>query len=131
MFMYRLNPFTYAVEGLLGVSLANAPVRCAEWELLEIRTPKGSHCKDYLRPHIDEHGGYIASGSASAGGACRYCPMSNTNDFLDTVNVEYGNRWRDFGILWAFTVFNVAFALFVFWLARVPHKKLSIKGKKE
>lgn len=31
----------------------------------------------------------------------------------------YANRWRDFGLLWAYVVFNIIAAVGIYWLARV------------
>jgi ATP-binding cassette, subfamily G (WHITE), member 2, PDR len=40
-------------------------------------------------------------------------------------------RWRNFGIMWLFIVFNVAGALFLYWLTRVPKKSKTEKKVKK
>jgi len=39
IFMYRVSPFTYLVEGLLGNGVAHAPVHCADNEFLQFTAP--------------------------------------------------------------------------------------------
>ncbi|CCF46345.1 ABC transporter [Colletotrichum higginsianum] len=125
IFMYRVNPFTYFVEGFLGTALANARASCAPNEFLVFNPPAGSTCAEYLRPYVDVMGGSVDNPDATD--ACRFCPIAETNSFLASVNVDFANRWRNFGIMWAFVVFNVAAAFFLYWLARVP-KKSKVKS---
>jgi hypothetical protein len=39
--------------------------------------------------------------------------------------------WRNFGILWAFCIFNIVAALALYWLLRMPKTKKDKKDKKE
>jgi len=55
--------------------------------------------------------------------------LSSTNQFLAQVSSNYALRWRNFGILWAFIIFNGFAAVFLYWLVRVP-KKSGRKVKK-
>jgi ABC-type multidrug transport system permease subunit len=123
IFMYRVNPFTYVVDGFLGTALANAPVSCASNEILTFNSPADTTCGSYLAGYIEQAGGYVLDPDVA--GICNYCPMASTNDFLSSLSMSYGNRWRNFGILWVYVVFNIGAAVFIYWLARVP------KGKKE
>lgn len=76
--------------------------------------------------YIDMAGGRLVN-SIGNDSACSFCPMVDTNAFLSSINISWDNRWRDFGILWAYIVFNVSAATFIFWLARVPKRE---NGKK-
>lgn len=117
IFMYRVNPFTYVVEGFLGSALANSPVHCASNEFLHFQKPDNASCEEYMQPYIDATGGYL---TPSGGGECSFCPMDETNAFLSGININFANRWRDFGFLWAYCVFNIAAAIGMYWLVRVP-----------
>jgi ABC-type multidrug transport system permease subunit len=121
IFMYRVSPFTYLVEGLLGNGVAHAPVHCADNEFLRFSAPSGSTCAEYLRPYIQAAGGYLIDPDATQ---CEFCSLDNTDTFLSLVSISFANRWRDFGILFVYIIFNVFAATFIYWLARVP------KGKK-
>ncbi|KAG3192953.1 hypothetical protein PC129_g25023 [Phytophthora cactorum] len=115
--MYRLNPFTYVVEGFLGTSLANAPVAYAAEEFVEFSAPTGSNCGEYMAPFLETVGGYVKNNSSIV---CEYCAMADTNAFLSGIHISFDNRWRDFGIMWAYCIFNVAVAVGLYWLVRVP-----------
>lgn len=128
IFMYRVNPFTYIVDGFLGTALANAPVECASGEILTFAPPNGSTCAGYMADFMDNAGGYLAGSSGDSTEECQFCPMKDTNAFLATINVDFANRWRNFGLLWAYIIFNIAAAAFFYWLARVPKNR---KIKKE
>lgn len=121
IFMYRCNPFTYFVEGFLGTALSNAGATCATNEFLRFDPPNGSTCIEYLQDYKDVAGGFV--GNPQATSQCEYCPVAETNKFLMGVNIDFANRWRNFGIMWAFIIFNILSAVFFFWLTRVPKTK--------
>jgi ATP-binding cassette subfamily G (WHITE) protein 2 (PDR) len=75
-----------------------------------------------MRDYISEVGGFLHDPQATS--ECQYCQMDNTDQFLKRINAHWDTRWRDFGILWVYVAFNVAGAIFFYWLCRVP------KGKK-
>ncbi|PHH91470.1 hypothetical protein CDD83_309 [Cordyceps sp. RAO-2017] len=125
IFMYRVNPFTYVVEGFLGTSLANAPMHCEPSEFIDFNAPGGTTCGDYLAPYIARAGGYVEDAGASQ---CRFCPLAETNAYLSTINVSFSHRWRDFGFMWVYCIFNIAVAIFLYWLVRVPKKEGSRKS---
>lgn len=127
--MYRLSPFTYLVSGVMSTGIAKTAVVCAEREYLYFDPPSGQTCKQFLDPYMSYAGGYLTNDNATA--ACRFCSLSDTDAFLAQVNVFYSERWRNFGILWAYVIFNIAGAVFLYWLARVPKVKKEKKEKKE
>ncbi|OHW91199.1 ABC-2 type transporter [Colletotrichum incanum] len=124
IFMYRVNPFTYVVEGFLGTSLANAPVQCASNEYVTFAAPGNQTCGQYLSDYISVAGGYLSDPNAGNGANCQYCALADTNTFLRGISVEFGNRWRDFGFLWIYTIFNIGMAILIYWLVRMPKKSM-------
>ncbi|KAK7747504.1 Multidrug resistance protein [Cytospora paraplurivora] len=122
IFMYRVSPFTYLVQGMLAASVANTAVECASNELLTFQPLSNQTCGEYMGNYIAVSGGYLTNADATSD--CTYCSISDTNVFLAEVSTNYDDRWRNFGILWAFIIFNIFASLGVYWLARVP------KGKK-
>ncbi|KAL0940175.1 ABC multidrug transporter [Colletotrichum truncatum] len=126
VWVYRVNPFTYLVEGLLGTGLANAGIHCAKNEFLLMNPPPGMTCGQYLQTYIAQAGGYLADPAAM--GNCSFCTTSNTNEVLAGVHVEFGNRWRDLGILFAYVFVNAVLAFALYWV-RVPKPKKDKDGK--
>lgn len=116
---------TYLVSGMLSVGLANSHISCSTEELLHFSPPSLTNCSTYLAPYIEDLGGYLTPQSMGSTSECVFCSGSDTNVFLKSVSAEYGDRWRNFGILWVYVIVNIAAAVGLYWLARMP------KGKRE
>ncbi|KAK9476559.1 ABC-2 type transporter-domain-containing protein [Lipomyces japonicus] len=118
IFMYRLSPFTYLAEAMLVTGVANTEVKCNEVELLHFQPANNLTCGEYMQPYINRAGGNIINPDAAEN--CQFCSVGSTNVFLESVSAHYDHRWRNFGIMWGYIVFNVFAAFFLYWLARVP-----------
>ncbi|EXJ82897.1 ATPase [Capronia epimyces CBS 606.96] len=127
IFMYRVSPFTYLIDGMLSTAVAHTKVICAKNEYLNFDPPSGQTCADYMRSYMNASGGYLQDPSATTN--CGYCPIDSTDTFLAGISAHPNLTWRNFGLLWAYIVFNIAAAIFFYWLVRVPKNKR--KGKKE
>ncbi|KAG2197666.1 hypothetical protein INT47_002373 [Mucor saturninus] len=113
--MYWLDPYHYVIEGLVVIVMDSVKVTCNEWDFTKIPAPPGVNCGDYMADFFAADGpGYIEDNSAMD--MCNYCPYKVGNEFYERrIGWSYDNRWRDFGILCAYYVFNVfAFMVFVF-----------------
>jgi len=126
--MYRLSPFTYLVSGMLSVGLANSSVQCADNEFVLFEPPSDRTCGQYIAQYKQTFVGYMDDPEARSG--CRYCSIEDTNVFLRSISSDYSQAWRNFGILWAFVIFNVVAALVLYWLVRMPKPKKE-KGDKK
>ena len=114
--MYRLSPYTYLIEALLGQALGKMSIECSAVEYVTIVPPSGQTCAEYMDPFISTAGGYLQNPSASAD--CKYCSFASTDAFLETsFNIFYSHHWRNLGIFVAFILFNVS-ACFSAWLCR-------------
>jgi ATP-binding cassette, subfamily G (WHITE), member 2, PDR len=123
IFMYRVSPFTYLVDGMMSVGLANTAAVCSDIEYLNFNPPSGMNCSAYLEPYISYAGGYLTNTTMGATENCQFCPIADTNVFLTSLSSSYSHRWRNFGLMWVYIVFNIAGAIFLYWLARVPKNK--------
>jgi ATP-binding cassette subfamily G (WHITE) protein 2 (PDR) len=122
IFMYRVNPFTYLVSSFLATTLGRAPAHCAETEFQTFFPPQGQTCGEYMAEYMSTAGGYLRDANATQ--QCGFCQIDSTDQFLQKVGVNWDTRWRDFGLLWVYIVVNIAAAIFLYWLCRVP------KGRK-
>jgi len=127
IFMYRVSPFTYLVSGMMSTGLANTKVVCASIEYLHFNPPSGETCLTYLAPYISLAGGYLEYPNATTD--CSFCTVEDTNVFLARVNSFYDQRWRNFGLMWVYIIFNIFGAVGMYWLVRVP-KKEQVKKEK-
>ncbi|KAL3446381.1 ABC-2 type transporter-domain-containing protein [Aspergillus insuetus] len=128
IFMYRVNPLTYLVSSLLSAGLGDAPMHCADNELLTFSAPDGMICGDYMQGYQAANGGYLLNPNAQGSEQCNYCALEYTNDYLSNLSINFDNRWRDFGLLWVYIVVNTAGAVAFYWLFRVPRAKKAQKA---
>ncbi|KAL4861099.1 hypothetical protein BDV12DRAFT_180739 [Aspergillus spectabilis] len=126
IFMYRVSPFTYLTSGMLSTAISGTEVVCDSIETLTMDPPENQTCGEYLGPFINAAGGAIQNPDATS--QCAYCAMAKTDDFLASINSYWGDAWRNFGLMWAYILFNVAMSIGIYWLARVP--KGSMKKQK-
>lgn len=125
--MYKLSPFTYILEAMLGAIVHNEPVQCNEQEFARFPAPPGQTCQSYVQSFIDEAGGYVRTGSD---GLCEFCQFATGDQFARGFSVYYSHIWRDFGIFCAFILFNYAvvyFATYLRFKGTNPFKKLMAK----
>lgn len=120
IFMYRVSPFTYLIGAILSTGVANTEIRCSQMELLRLKPPTGQTCGEYLGPFMQTAGGAVYNPTDTQ--ACEFCPLADTNAFLASVASSFDQRWRNYGIICAYVLFNVAATLVLYWVARVPRK---------
>jgi len=119
--MYRVSPFTYWVAGIASTMLAGRQVQCAQAELSIFPPPAGQTCEQYLGPYAAQAGGTIQNPASTT--ECQYCSLSVADQFLAGSNIYYSERWRNFGLMWVFVVFQIFVAVFAYWFFRVRQKK--------
>ncbi|KAL1799987.1 hypothetical protein ACET3X_000329 [Alternaria dauci] len=119
MFMYRVSPFTYWIGGMVSTMLSGRRVVCSADEVSVFDPPAGQTCGAYLADYAAAAGGSIQNPEATA--SCNYCSLSNADQFLAGSSIYYGERWRNFGIMFAFIGFNIFLAILAYYLFRVAN----------
>lgn len=119
-FMYYVSPFTYWISGIVSTVLHDRPVACSAAESLLFDPPPNQTCAEYLAPLADQAQGTLQNPLDRA--ACRYCAFSVADQYLENVDIYWQDRWRNFGIMWAYIVFDIAIAISVYYLFRVKGK---------
>jgi len=105
------------VSAIASTGLSGRQVICSANELAVMQPPAGSTCGAYLAPYASAAGGRIYNPDATAN--CQYCSASNADQFLESVAISYGTRWRDYGIGFAFIGFNIGMAVLLYYVVRV------------
>ena len=106
--MYRVSPFTYLIEGLIGQAVGRSQVQCSPIEVVQLVPPSGQTCGDYMNPYISNAGGYLLNADATDN--CNFCHISSSDTFLySSFNLKYSHHWRSFGLMWAYVLFNVRY----------------------
>ena len=120
IFMYRVSPFTYLVEGMLATAVSDTAATCAANEFLNFSPPSGQTCATYMQAYMARAGGYLQEGTAQSTDNCSFCQIDSTNSFLAQIATDPSHKWRDFGIMWAYIIVNVFGAIAFYWWVRVP-----------
>ncbi|EXK23937.1 hypothetical protein FOMG_19319 [Fusarium oxysporum f. sp. melonis 26406] len=119
-FMYRVSPLTYLIGAMISNGVGKQELTCSEIEFLQFQTPANLTCGEYVGQFVQAVGGALSNPGSNQ--TCLYCPIASTDTYLTTMSIRYSERWRNFGLLWAFIVFDVIAALAAYWLIRVPKK---------
>jgi ATP-binding cassette subfamily G (WHITE) protein 2 (SNQ2) len=130
--MYWLTPFHYLLEGFLAAITHGVPVICDSNEFARFSPPPGQTCLSYTDQFVAQAGGYVQTG---ADGLCEFCQYANGDQFAASFNVFYSNIWRDYGLMWAYCIFNFGVVFLCSWLylggARKIRKAFSPKARKQ
>jgi ATP-binding cassette subfamily G (WHITE) protein 2 (SNQ2) len=115
--LYYLNPSTYWIGGVLAATLADQPIQCAPQEAAYFNPPPGTTCATYAADFIANATGYLTNPDSTTN--CGYCPYSSGVDYMATLNIVPGDKWRDFGIFLAFCISNWALVYFFIYTVRI------------
>ncbi|KAG2347847.1 pleiotropic drug resistance ABC transporter [Suillus weaverae] len=116
--MYRVSPFTYIIEGLLGQAIGGEAISCSYTELVSVNPPKGLTCDKYMGSFMQFAGGYLTNPEAAE--SCQYCPYATTDQYmLSRFNIAYSNHWRNLGIVFGFVTFNIIAILWFTYFMRI------------
>lgn len=127
IFMWRLSPFSYWISGIVSTQLHGRAIVCSEDETSIFNPPSRTTCQEYLKPFLEQAPGTLQNPSASEN--CRYCPLRVADQYLAASEIYYSERWRNYGIMWAYIVFNIFIAVVTYWAFRVKKWNIGI-GKK-
>ena len=114
--------------GLASTGLHGRELTCRPEEVSKFNPPSGGQtCGQYLATYLKQARGKLLNPDARA--SCQYCPLRTADQFLAGNKVYWSQRWRNFGILFAFIVFNIVATIGLYWLARV--RPLREKGTRK
>ncbi|KAI2473617.1 ABC-2 type transporter-domain-containing protein [Annulohypoxylon bovei var. microspora] len=127
IFMYRLSPFTYWIGGIVGTQLHGRPVDCSATETSIFDPPGGQTCYQYMEAYLQPPSpqppalGYLQNPNATS--ACQYCSLTVADQFLAPSGIMWSERWRNFGLVWVYIVFNVLVTVATYYIFRVARWK--------
>ncbi|KDQ56615.1 hypothetical protein JAAARDRAFT_131673 [Jaapia argillacea MUCL 33604] len=122
--MYRVSPYTYLIEGLLGQALGKTEITCNEVEYVMLTPPSGQTCGNYLQNYMSMAGGYLTNPNASSD--CQFCSARTADQFLGlNFNIEYSHHWRNLGLMFVYIAFNIAATFLLTYLFRMRTWSLS------
>ncbi|TFK72114.1 hypothetical protein BDN72DRAFT_957578 [Pluteus cervinus] len=127
--MYRLSPYTYLIEGLLGQVIGHQEIHCSAVEFVTLNPPSGMTCGQYMNPFLSSAGGYLTNPNATS--ECQLCGLNSSDSFLkNSFNMFYSHHWRNFGFMIAFVLFNIACTFLFTYLFRIHKGSFFSRPKK-
>ncbi|KAL7914249.1 ABC-2 type transporter domain-containing protein [Trichoderma velutinum] len=117
LFMWRVSVFTYWVAGIVATELHGRQIICSQSELSIFNPPSGLTCGEYLAPFLQQAPGQLQNPSSTT--QCAYCQLSNADQYLAGSEIFWSDRWRNYGIVWAYIIFNIFTAITLYYLFRV------------
>ncbi|KAH6950400.1 ABC-2 type transporter-domain-containing protein [Ilyonectria sp. MPI-CAGE-AT-0026] len=109
--------FMYRIGGIVSTALHGRQITCSEKETSEFNPPSGSICGEYLEPFLKEAPGTLQNPNATE--QCRYCSVSTADQYLAALMIYWSERWRNYGIFWAYIGFNIIMAIVLYYVFRV------------
>ena len=128
IFMYRLSPFTYWIGGIVATELHGRNIKCSSREASIFDPPAGQTCGQYLEPILKSGPGQLSNPDATK--QCSYCTLRNADQYLAGSEIYWKNRWRNYGIMWAYIAFDIAMAVLLYYLFRVRSRNKAASKKK-
>lgn len=132
IFMYRISPFSYWIGGIVATELHGRAITCSTAETSIFSPPSGQTCQEYLAPFLQVAPGQLQNPNDTTD--CRYCTLRNADQYLAGSKIFWSERWRNYGIVWAYIIFNIFIAVLAYYLFRVKKWNLPTftkKSKKE
>ncbi|KAF3927823.1 hypothetical protein ABW20_dc0102164 [Dactylellina cionopaga] len=119
IFMYRVSPLTYLVGGMAGSAMHGRGITCTDDELAIFPPPVGQTCARYMSEYLSVAPGVLQQDDVNSTTECRYCSIQTSDQFLSQSGIFYTDRWRNFGIVWAYVGFNIFATICFYYLLRV------------
>ena len=112
---------TYLVNAIIASGVSGRDVNCSENELSVFTVPNeygtcGTYMATYLNAAGSSAGRLLNPESTDQ---CRYCTLASADQYLESMDIFYDQRWRNFGLLWVYVLFNVGFTFGVYYFGRV------------
>lgn len=126
--MHRVSPLTYYVGGISATALHGRPINCSDREMVTLEAPMGRTCGEYLGKFLESAPGRLYNWDST--GQCQYCPLRSADQYLASRDIFWDQRWRNYGILWAYCAFNIFGAIFLYYLFRVLPYARANKARK-
>ncbi|KUJ23287.1 uncharacterized protein LY89DRAFT_777066 [Mollisia scopiformis] len=114
--VHYASPFTWLIDGLFSNILHLTTVTCSPSEINIFQPPANKTCGSFIAPFLTYGAGAIYNPSATKD--CEYCRYGTGDEYLGTLDMSWGGRWRNFGVLWVYVVFNVGALLLVTGIPR-------------
>lgn len=119
---------------MTSATTSDVQMDCLERELAVFNAPPGETCETYAGGYLSQAPGYLVNPGATT--SCQYCPIANSNTFLDSIHVYQGDGWPwgYFGIFVIYIFSNLALVYGLYYITKIaklsPSRLLSLFKRK-
>eukprot|EP00026_Physarum_polycephalum_P000517 Phypoly_transcript_00518.p1 GENE.Phypoly_transcript_00518~~Phypoly_transcript_00518.p1 ORF type:complete len:1364 (+),score=213.76 Phypoly_transcript_00518:489-4580(+) len=119
--MYKIDPYHYFLEGVLTDILEHVQVNCKATEVISFKlNPAFANCEEYLKDFFTYAPGHLQNPNSTD--VCQYCEFSKGSEFYEQFNWSYSHRWRNYGFMWCYILFNTFLVITFVYLFRKPRR---------
>jgi ATP-binding cassette subfamily G (WHITE) protein 2 (SNQ2) len=119
--IFWVDPLRYFLGGTVSSVLHNVKAHCSEEDLTYFDPPSSQTCAAYANDFLSQNAGYLVNPDAAE--SCAYCKFDYGDDYSQTLDCYYTDRWRDWAVLLGFALANLLAIWFFTWLYRVESRK--------
>lgn len=133
IFMYYISPFTYWVSAVTSTMSHGREVTCSSVEASIVDPPLGQTCGEYFASYMEGVGSVGTLQNPNDTTACQYCSLASADEYLAGSGIFWEDRWRNFGFMWVYVIFNIIVAVATYYWFRVrPNQRArASKGHKK
>ncbi|RDW60635.1 hypothetical protein BP6252_12018 [Coleophoma cylindrospora] len=115
--LFWADPMRYFFGGTVASVLHGVQAHCSESDLTTFNPPPSQTCAEYMSGFLSTNSGYLVNGNATS--LCQYCRYSVGDDYANSIEFFYGDRWRDFAVFLAFCCSTFFLCFVVTWFTRI------------
>lgn len=119
--IFWVNPIRYFLGGTVSTVVHGVEAKCREEELTYFDTPGSQTCAEYVGEFLSQNAGYLINPEATE--SCAYCKFNTGDDYAQTLDYHYVDRWRNWAVLLGWALFNLLAIWFFTWLYRSKLRK--------
>ncbi|EGC34351.1 hypothetical protein DICPUDRAFT_153464 [Dictyostelium purpureum] len=119
--MVYLNPCNYLLEGFVTNALNHIDIRCSLDDIVKFIKPSNfntceEYAYDFINSTITAAPGYVKTLES---GECGYCSYKSGKEYVEGyLGWSNDNKWRNFGIVTSFFIFNTLLVIIFVYIAR-------------
>jgi ATP-binding cassette subfamily G (WHITE) protein 2 (SNQ2) len=119
--IFWVDPLRYFLGGTVSSVLHGVEANCSPEDLTYFDPPGAQTCARYAQDFLSQHAGYLLNPDATE--SCAYCKFNVGDDYGQTLDYYYADRWRDWAVLLGFALANLLAIWFFTWLYRSKLRK--------
>lgn len=103
--LFWADPLRYFFGGSISSVMHKVNVTCKPRDYAQFISPANQTCQQYAADFLSMNAEYLVNPDGTD--VCDYCKYSTGDDYLDTLDFAYADRWRDWAVFLGFFVLRI------------------------